>query len=181
MTHNSWIGSSRASTRALFQALCLAVLIALLMPAAAEAGGNVTRNWKSSSSPLQTPSYDGGRGYAYGYYKVVDTSDGTKFRVGSTRRINTNSGDHYVRTKGEMQRNSGWCASPKFTSCDSAWYPHGWVWGSKTSSTTWKSVYSDSAAAKYSDYTRLRVRVEMIVNNRLDPVSGYHITEGIKY
>lgn len=165
----------------MFQALSLALLIALLMPAAADAGGNVTRYWKSRTSPLVTPNYDGGRGQAYGYYKVVDTSDGTKFRIGATRRINTSSGDHYVRIKAETQRNSGWCVSPDFTSCDSTWYSHSWSWGSQTRSTTWRSVYTDVGAAAYSDYTRLRVRVEMIVNNRWDPVSGYHLTKGIKY
>lgn len=154
----------------------IAVLAVGVLPAAAQALG-AERVWNTQSNPLKVTGY-GSTGYAYGTWKVANTSNGTRSIVSSYSKL-SNADDHKVYVDLETQVNAGYCAQvSKYMSCTQKY----WDFDSAETghhdnrSYTYKSA--STGVSGDADYARGKVRARLDIPWRSDPETGWSYTDG---
>lgn len=135
--------------------------------------------WNTSSNPLTVTGY-GSTGYAYGDWRIADTSNGTRSILRSRLKYN-DADNHKVYVQWETWTNAGYCAQPDYTSCDQAYYYWAMDETSHQNEESW-TWHSDSTSLNpAADYARARIAVRLDIPWRPDPISGWVLTRGSNY
>ncbi|WP_189824107.1 hypothetical protein [Streptomyces finlayi] len=148
----------------------------MALPTAAQALG-AERTWNSRSTPLKVTGY-GSSGYAFGTWKVHNTSNGTRSQVFSYSKL-SNADDHKVYIELETQVNAGYCVqASKYMNCTQKYWDHDDTETAHHSSKSYTYKTASTGVAGSADYARGKVRAGLDIPWRTDPMTGWSYTDG---
>lgn len=162
--------------RRVVEVSAIAVLAVGVLPAAAEALGE-ERVWNTQSNPLKVTG-KGSTGYAYGKWKVANTSNGTRSIVMSYSKLN-NADDHEVYVELETQVNAGYCVqASKYMSCTKKYWNHDSVETKHHDNRSYTYKSASTGVSDDADYARGKVRARLDIPYRPDAETGWSFTDG---
>ncbi|MEU3162594.1 hypothetical protein ABZ753_35250 [Streptomyces griseoincarnatus] len=154
----------------------IAVIAVGAVPTTAQAL-NAVRTWNASSNPLKVTGY-GSTGYAYGTWKVYNSSNGTR-SLASTYSKLSNADDHKVYVELETQVNASYCVqASKYMSCTQKYWDHDSDETDHHSSRSYTYKSASTGVSGSADYARGKVRARLDIPWRSDPATGWSYTDG---
>lgn len=170
-TRFSSIGAKRAVAAA-----AVAVAVVGAAPTAAYALNNV-RVWNSSSSPLVVNGY-GSSGYAYGDWKLYNSSSGTRSHASAYTKL-SNADNHKVYIELDTQVNAGYCTTySKYLACTQKYWSHASDESDHHSSSSYKYNPASTGVSGDADFARGRIKANLDIPWRDDPETGWSYADG---
>ncbi|MEU2119476.1 hypothetical protein ABZ567_28390 [Streptomyces sp. NPDC016459] len=137
----------------------------------------VDRVWNGSNAPLEVSGF-GSKGYAYGTWKVHNSSNGTRSRVMSYTRLK-NADDHKVYVQLGTEVNAGYCVqASKYMTCTKKYWDHANAETAHHNSSSYVYKTASTGVDDEADYARGKVRAGLDVPWRPDPLTGWSYTDG---